>query len=486
MTDSKSAWSAGPPTNLYKNGPPTSISNNPVRTVNPLAKLSVLRQNTPNSSNTSPLNTITTSGNKFPTRPGAPKIAAVRPGLEMVMTPRGKMPKIVAEKVFGPGGNQGLVYPKNQNPNQNNPNNPNNPNSMGGYQNGQMRMPNQLWRPGNNNNKNNNYTPNMMNGMPNMMMMNGMPNMMMMNGMMRPMGPRINMGPGMNNNPRPMYQNINASGSPQQQWKEPPWAGGPRLPVNCNWKDPSANNTRPNMMSTAPPSTQPLNMNRPRPPNTSQPITRTMNPNQYQPRAQPARATAARAAAPAAGGKAGWPPGLTEYIQRCFAQCKSDMEKDATEKFLKTLINDKIKDGSARNINWVTEPLALEKMFPDRFPAKKNFINNNLSSGYNKRSITDRLSNNNNGPYDNNKKPKLDKQSLDHFLSDNKKNSRANRFAKENLAFLNPRGQHKSLVTTTRSTPLKLNLELEQLGLAKFKVNGTSTDIFKPYLRKRV
>ena len=32
-----------------------------------------------------------------------------------------------------------------------------------------------------------------------------------------------------------------------------------------------------------------------------------------------------------------WPPGLTEYIQRSFAKCKNDTEKDASEKYLKTL-----------------------------------------------------------------------------------------------------------------------------------------------------
>lgn len=47
------------------------------------------------------------------------------------------------------------------------------------------------------------------------------------------------------------------------------------------------------------------------------------------------------------------------YIQRAFQACTNEAEKDKTEAFLKTVLNDRMKDGSAFKIDWEKEPLPV-------------------------------------------------------------------------------------------------------------------------------
>ena len=48
-----------------------------------------------------------------------------------------------------------------------------------------------------------------------------------------------------------------------------------------------------------------------------------------------------------------------DYIQRAFQACATEADKDTTEAFLKTTLNDRMKDGSAFTIDWEKEPLPM-------------------------------------------------------------------------------------------------------------------------------
>ncbi|KAJ0066547.1 hypothetical protein NL108_014528 [Boleophthalmus pectinirostris] len=52
-----------------------------------------------------------------------------------------------------------------------------------------------------------------------------------------------------------------------------------------------------------------------------------------------------------------WPQAMKEYVQRCFTACESEEDKDRTEKVLKEILQDRLKDGSAYTIDWTREPL---------------------------------------------------------------------------------------------------------------------------------
>ncbi|CAK8684986.1 unnamed protein product [Clavelina lepadiformis] len=55
-----------------------------------------------------------------------------------------------------------------------------------------------------------------------------------------------------------------------------------------------------------------------------------------------------------------WPPSLMEYIERAFHACTSEADKDATESFLKDILNNKMKDGTAYNNDWSKESLPID------------------------------------------------------------------------------------------------------------------------------
>lgn len=52
-----------------------------------------------------------------------------------------------------------------------------------------------------------------------------------------------------------------------------------------------------------------------------------------------------------------WPPAMKEYVQRCFTACETEDDKDRTEKVLKEILQERLKDGSAYTIDWTREPL---------------------------------------------------------------------------------------------------------------------------------
>lgn len=52
-----------------------------------------------------------------------------------------------------------------------------------------------------------------------------------------------------------------------------------------------------------------------------------------------------------------WPPALRTYVDRCFAQCRSDRERDQTEVLLKQRIQKSMREGTLYTHNWTGEPL---------------------------------------------------------------------------------------------------------------------------------
>lgn len=62
-----------------------------------------------------------------------------------------------------------------------------------------------------------------------------------------------------------------------------------------------------------------------------------------------------------------WPQAMKEYVQRCFTACETEEDKDRTEKVLKEILQDRLKDGSAYTIDWTREPLPELKTKPPRW-----------------------------------------------------------------------------------------------------------------------
>ncbi|XP_038140169.1 leukocyte receptor cluster member 8 homolog [Cyprinodon tularosa] len=64
-----------------------------------------------------------------------------------------------------------------------------------------------------------------------------------------------------------------------------------------------------------------------------------------------------------------WPQAMKEYVQRCFTACETEEDKDRTEKVLKEVLQERLKDGSAYTIDWTREPLPELKVKQSRWEA---------------------------------------------------------------------------------------------------------------------
>ncbi|CAG6015276.1 leukocyte receptor cluster member 8 homolog isoform 2-T2 [Menidia menidia] len=64
-----------------------------------------------------------------------------------------------------------------------------------------------------------------------------------------------------------------------------------------------------------------------------------------------------------------WPQAMKEYVQRCFTACETEEDKDRTEKVLKEVLQERLKDGSAYTIDWTHEPLPELKAKQSRWEA---------------------------------------------------------------------------------------------------------------------
>jgi len=99
--------------------------------------------------------------------------------------------------------------------------------------------------------------------------------------------------------------------------------------------------------------------------------------NQRQP--QPARCVAPKKEenkfTPKVNGGKKWPPQLEAYIQRAFQACNNNEDKTRVENYLKTVITERMNDGTAFTIDWTKQPLPTSIALPTgrpKFPATKN------------------------------------------------------------------------------------------------------------------
>ncbi|KAM9309256.1 leukocyte receptor cluster member 8 homolog isoform 2-T2 [Pholidichthys leucotaenia] len=93
-----------------------------------------------------------------------------------------------------------------------------------------------------------------------------------------------------------------------------------------------------------------------------------------------------------------WPPAMKEYVQRCFTACETEEDKDRTEKLLKEVLQDRLKDGSAYTIDWTREPLPDLKVKQSRWetlPSQRtsDFVSRGGSSASRGSGIGHRLGN---------------------------------------------------------------------------------------------
>ncbi|XP_056141791.1 leukocyte receptor cluster member 8 homolog [Lampris incognitus] len=80
-----------------------------------------------------------------------------------------------------------------------------------------------------------------------------------------------------------------------------------------------------------------------------------------------------------------WPQAMKEYVQRCFTACETEDDKDRTEKVLKEVLQDRLKDGSAYTIDWTREPLPELKAKQSRWEAvpSQRTLDSSISRGGN-------------------------------------------------------------------------------------------------------
>lgn len=183
--------------------------------------------------------------------------------------------------------------------------------------------------------------------------------------------------------------------------------------------------------------------------------------------------------------KKAWPPGLTDYIQRSFSRCKNDTEKDEVEKYMKKMINETLKDGSAWAKNWQTEKLVIDILFPNASKAEelktmakklgKNVNKKNTFGGLQMEFQLKKKARYESLPTKANSASPFSTMQLPDYLSGSKKNDRASRFGSENAKFVSQ--------SFAKSTNFSMNLNSDYVDLQSFKITGTSTDIYKPYLR---
>ena len=65
------------------------------------------------------------------------------------------------------------------------------------------------------------------------------------------------------------------------------------------------------------------------------------------------------------------PQVFNHYKSRAFSSCRNDTEKDKTEKYLKNILNGRLKSGSVNEIDWENEPLPKD-IFTDKNKDQKS------------------------------------------------------------------------------------------------------------------
>lgn len=70
----------------------------------------------------------------------------------------------------------------------------------------------------------------------------------------------------------------------------------------------------------------------------------------------------------ASSGSGQWPPTLRMFVERCFAQCRTDADRDRMEKVLRERIQKVMKENTLYATDWENEPLLLRETFISQKP----------------------------------------------------------------------------------------------------------------------
>ncbi|XP_061631645.1 leukocyte receptor cluster member 8 homolog isoform X1 [Phyllopteryx taeniolatus] len=129
------------------------------------------------------------------------------------------------------------------------------------------------------------------------------------------------------------------------------------------------------------PGTAPMKFNIPKRPYQVTTSNQAFSPNEQPAGLNPAPSSPVNASAAPQTRPQDWPPAMKEYVQRCFTACESEEDKDRTEKVLKEVLQDRLKDGSAYTIDWDREPLPDLKGKQSRWHAVPRCVDASVSRG---------------------------------------------------------------------------------------------------------
>jgi hypothetical protein len=163
-----------------------------------------------------------------------------------------------------------------------------------------------------------------------------------------------------------------------------------------------------------------------------------------------------------------WPASLKKYVERAFAGCKSDVQRDAAEKHLRQIILHATKTNTMFTKNWLAEPLPSDK--PPPSPKSLNAANAYQQYPFNKQQQQQQQQQQGNGK--GGKKRKKGKKGFELNEDDHTLNSRANRFAVTNKR---PRRVSNAYIPPVEDSGFSLS--------ASEPIRGLCRDLEKPYLR---
>jgi len=191
--------------------------------------------------------------------------------------------------------------------------------------------------------------------------------------------------------------------------------------------------------------------------------------------------------------KAEWPPALMDYISRAFSSCRNDQEKDKTEKYLKNILNGRLKSGSAYEIDWENEPLPKDIFTDKNKDQKSKDINKSRDCMFNP-NLEQQEETEYRGVHDltvrKQTKSEKKKKKIDQF---NNLNPDVNFEIEDPMSGLKKAARHMRFQSDQaerakqkRQVPLSLQLvdgAPRSFDPMKMKIIGTSTALFKPFLR---
>ena len=162
-----------------------------------------------------------------------------------------------------------------------------------------------------------------------------------------------------------------------------------------------------------------------------------------------------------------WPASLKKYVERAFADCKSDVQRDTAEKHLRQIILHATKTNTMFTKDWLAEPLPSDKPLPSL--KSPNATNAYQQYPFNKQQQQQQQQQ---GNGKGGKKRKKGKKVFELNENDHTLNSRANRFAATSKR---PRRVSNAYIPPVEESGFSLS--------ASEPIRGLCRDLEKPYLR---